>query len=185
MNKFRLTGNDCLLLVIDIQERLAAAMKPEIRDSVVRNTSILFDLCRVCNIPALVTEQYPKGLGPTLPELKEKSGSCPVLEKIHFDCMKDDAIRKSIESSGKKNIIIAGMETHICVLQTVLSLVDSGFRVVLVPDAVSSRSKFNWKNGCSVAAMAGALIYPTETVAFMILEKAGTAAFKEISPLFR
>lgn len=185
MNKFQITGSDCLLLVIDIQERLAAAMKPEIRDSVVGNVSILFDLCRVCNIPALVTEQYPKGLGPTLQPLKEKSGDSPVLEKIHFDCMKDDAIRRHVESSGKKTMIVTGMETHICVLQTVMSLADAGFKTVLVPDAVSSRSKFNWRNGCMAAAASGAAVYPTETVAFMILEKAGTAAFREISTLFR
>ncbi len=99
--------------------------------------------------------------------------------------MKDDEIRKALLASGKKTVIVAGIESHICVFQTALSLLSSGIKVVIASDGVASRRKQDYKAAMKTLSEAGALIYPTETIAFMILEKAGTPEFKKLSPLFK
>lgn len=185
MDNFNICDKESQLLIIDIQDKLAAAMQPSIKEMVIKNTSILLDLCHVCGMPVVVSEQYPRGLGPTVQALKDKLADVPVFEKLHFNCMKEQPVCDTIASFGRKTVIVTGMEAHICVLQTVISLQEKGYCTVLASDAVSSRNKLSWKQACEIAAKAGALVYPTETIAFMILEKAGTPRFKEISPLFR
>ena len=185
IDHFFIHRENSLLLVIDIQERLYAAMNEKVRESVSRNTAILAETARVHGMPVIVSEQYRKGLGPTVTALAEKMGSASYLEKIHFDCMKDEALNRKIREAGKSCVIIAGMEAHVCVFQTALSLLKNGLRVVIAGDAVCSRRKHDWRAALAALAQAGALIYPTETVSFMILEKAGTPEFKALSPLFK
>jgi len=184
MNKFIINPENSLLLVIDIQERLFRVMDEKIQLMIKKNAEILMKTANEFNIPVIITEQYRKGLGTTIPELANLC-QCPNLEKIFFNCMKDEAIKNQITSSGKKNIIITGIESHICVLQTSLSLLNEGYNVIIACDAVASRRKNDWQAAMAVLNEAGAVIYPTETIAFMILEKAGTEQFKKLSPLFK
>ena len=176
---------ECALLVIDIQERLAAAMKPEIMAQAVKNTVILVETAKLFGMPVIVSEQYRKGLGVTVGPLAERLAGAESLEKLHFDCVRDAALADRIAAAGRKTIIVTGIETHVCVLQTALSLLRKGYRVVAAGDAVASRRKQDWEYALRALAAAGALVYPTETIAFMLLEKAGTEEFKKLAPLFR
>jgi len=184
-NAFMLKREDTALIVIDIQERLAAAMKEKIMEQVVKNTAILIETAKTFGMPMVVSEQYRKGLGQTLPALQEKIAGCDVLEKLHFDCTRDDALGRNIASVGRKTFVITGIETHVCVFQTALSLLRGGYRVVVASDAVASRRKHDWEFSLRALAQAGAVIYPTETISFLLLEKAGTAEFKKLAPLFK
>jgi len=185
MKNYTLSGDDSLLLIIDIQDRLFQAMDIDSRNSLIKNGNILIQTAKEFNIPVVITEQYRKGLGETIPELKDPAGDSLNLEKIHFDCMKNEEIKKVILNSKKKTIIITGIESHICVFQTALSLLEEGMKVVIASDGVASRKKSDRKAALNILSKAGALIYPTETIAFMLLEKAGTPEFKKLSPLFK
>ncbi len=182
---FILKREDSALIVIDMQEKLAAAMNKEIVEMVVKNSGILIETAKLFGMPIVVSEQYRKGLGCTVPAVQEKIAGIGISEKLHFDCTKDDALAKSIAAAGRKTFIICGIEAHVCVFQTALSLLDQGYRVVIASDAVSSRRKHDWEYGLRALAQAGAVVYPTETISFLLLEKAGTPEFKKLSPLFK
>lgn len=185
MKDYTINHQDSLLLIIDIQDRLFQAMSVEVQNVLKKNCSILLQTAKEFNIPLIITEQYRKGLGETIPDLKNIMTASANLEKIHFNCMKDEEIKKAVIAAGKKTVIVTGIESHICVLQTALSLITEGFKVIITSDGVASRRKEDWKAALSILSEAGALIYPTETIAFMILEKSGTPEFKKISPLFQ
>jgi len=184
-DQFMLQREVSALLVIDIQERLAAAMQESIMEQAVKNTGILIETAKLFGMPVVVSEQYRKGLGETLPALAARLGRAVFPEKLHFDCMKDEALRREIASCGRKTFILAGIETHVCVFQTALSLLADGYRVVVASDAVASRRKHDWRYALRSLERAGALVYPTETISFMLLEKAGTQEFKKLAPLFK
>ncbi len=185
MNNFKIDSNDSILLVIDIQERLHAAMNPEIQKLVEKNTDILIKTAAAFNMPVVVSEQYRKGLGQTIPALHENLQNADNVEKLSFDCMKEAELKESLVSKNRKTVIITGMEAHICVMQTALSLIESGFKVVIASDAVCSRRKHDWKISLKAMQAAGAYVYPSESISFMIIEKAGTPEFKQLSPLFK
>jgi len=185
MHNFMINKQDSLLLIIDIQERLFQAMESDSQSMMKKNCAILIKTANEFNIPVIVTEQYRKGLGETIPELKEIIIEAKFFEKIFFDAIKDNEIKKAITGSAKKTVIVVGMETHICVFQTALSLLASEHNVVIVSDGVSSRRKDDKNAAITMLKEAGALIYPTETIAFMLLEQAGTPEFKKLSPLFK
>lgn len=184
LDRFFIAPDSTLLMVIDIQEKLCKAMDPEILAAKTGNVSILLEAARELTIPVIVTEQYPAGLGATLPELKEAAATVP-LEKMSFSCCGDEEIVAKIADSGRKKIIVTGMETHICVLQTVLDLLQKGYHVHVASDTVISRKKENWRLGLAMAAAAGALISSTETILFQLLNRAGTPEFKKLSKLVR
>ncbi len=185
MKDYTINNDDALLLMIDIQEKLFQAMESNDQILLKKNAAILIKTAAEFNIPLIITEQYRKGLGETIPELKQLTGESLNLEKIHFDCMKNEEIKKEIMKSVNKTIIITGIEAHICVFQTALSLLSEGMKVVIASDGVASRRKHDCKAALRILSEAGALIYPTETIAFMLLEKAGTPEFKKLSPLFK
>lgn len=185
MRDFTINSKDALLLMIDIQERLFNAMNDDSQVMLKKNSAILINTAAEFSIPLIITEQYRKGLGETIAVLKDLAGESLNLEKIHFDCMKNEEIKNAIMKTGKKTVIITGIESHICVFQSALSLLSSGLKVVIASDAVASRRKHDYRTALKSLAEAGALIYPTETIAFMILEKAGTPEFKKLSPLFK
>lgn len=185
MKDFSIKCADSLLLIIDIQDRLFQAMEPGVQSMLKKNCSILINTANEFRIPLVITEQYRKGLGETIPELKSISLNPINLEKLYFDCMKDEEIKNTILKSGKNTVIITGIESHICILQTALSLIAAGKKVIISSDGVASRKKEDWKAALNILSAAGALIYPTETIAFMILEKAGTPEFKKLSPMFK
>ncbi len=183
-DKFFLDSGNSILLVIDVQEKLCRAMDDKVLARLCGNVTILQEAAAELNMPVLATEQYVKGLGETLPELKGKLAA-PALEKMTFSCCGDHNFTAAIKNLGRKQIVITGMETHVCVLQTVLELLDEGYHVHLVKDAVMSRRKENWQVGVDMAAAAGAVITSTEAVLFQLLRVAGTDAFKKLSKLVR
>ncbi|RME56686.1 MAG: hydrolase [Deltaproteobacteria bacterium] len=185
MSKWQLTRNRTALVVIDLQERLLGVMAPKVVDQVIGNVRRLVQIARVLGIEILWTEQYPKGLGPTVPALQECLAGETPLEKTIFSCYAVEAFQRRLREGGIEQVVVTGTETHICVLQTVLDLVEAGFHVHVIADACISRHKENWKVGLSIMREAGAVISSTETVAFQLLGEAGTPEFKEISPLFR
>jgi nicotinamidase-related amidase len=179
MDKFLLDKENTALLIIDIQERLAAVMK--MKDAVVTNCLHLIELAKMLNIPVLLTEQYPKGLGQTVEEIRKALPAYKPVEKLTFSCCDEPAFLSEIKRLDKKNLILTGMETHICVLQTCIGLLRNGFNVHLVRDAVCSRNKENWKIASQFMRDAGAVITCTETVLFQLLKIAGTEEFKAIA----
>jgi nicotinamidase-related amidase len=178
LHKFILNKNNAVLIIVDIQDKLAVVMKH--KDKVVNNCLHLIEAAKLLNIPIIVTEQYPKGLGHTINEIKEALPSYEPLEKVTFDCCKGDGFVNKLNSLGREQIILSGMETHVCVLQTSLSLLKEKYAVHLVSDAVSSRKKDDYMTGMELMRDAGAVITCTETVLFQLLEKAGTPEFKTI-----
>jgi nicotinamidase-related amidase len=183
--RFNLDASRSLLVVIDVQERLCAAMNPEVLAQLVRNTGILLDSAAELSVPVVFTEQYVKGLGPTLAELKGKAPAAACHEKLTFSCCGNDAFVRQIKESGRTQIVICGMETHVCVLQTVIDLLDGGFNVHLVSDAVMSRSSDNRQTAITAMTQAGAVPTSTESVVFQWLKVAGTDLFKKVSKLVK
>ncbi|AJE04042.1 hydrolase [Geobacter pickeringii] len=184
METFFLDRNQAVLVVVDVQEKLCLAMDQEVLAQLTRNTGILLEAARELGIPVIVTEQYVKGLGCTVPELREKFDG-NAYEKMAFSCCGDQAFLNRLAELGRRQIIVTGMETHVCVLQTILELRERGYHVHLVKDAVMSRKKGNWKVGIDAAAAAGAVVTSTEAALFQLLRVAGTEEFKKLSKLVR
>lgn len=182
MNRFTLRQEEALLMIIDIQERLVPAMK--YGKKTIDNTNILISIAQKLNIPITATEQYPKGLGKTIPEISEKLNEDFIYEKISFSGYTEE-VKAILNQIGRKKVIITGMETHVCVFQTVRDLLDNGYEVFVVEDAVCSRTKKNYLNGLSLMDKMGATIVNTETVLFDLLKEAGTPVFKELSKLIK
>ncbi|HXX57345.1 MAG TPA: hydrolase [Thermodesulfovibrionales bacterium] len=179
MERFFLIRGEVILAIVDIQDKLAAVMGE--REKVIANTLHLVEAAKIFKIPMVLTEQYPKGLGPTVGEVRTALASYEPIEKTDFGCCREAAFLRSLSSSGKKKVILAGMETHICVLQTCLGLLKEGYAVHVVSDAVCSRARGNHTTGIEFMRDAGAVITGTETVLFQLLEKAGTEEFRMIS----
>ncbi|MGI6423920.1 MAG: hydrolase [Tepidanaerobacteraceae bacterium] len=182
MDKFTLKTDETVLIVIDIQERLVPAMK--YGKKVIDNTNILISIAKELEIPIIVTEQYPKGLGKTVPELSSNLEENLPYEKMTFSAYTDE-VAATLEKTGRKKIIVAGMETHVCVFQTVRDLIASGYQVYVVQDAVCSRTKDNFKNGISLMSQMGAVVTNTETVLFDLIKISGTPKFKKLSKLIK
>ena len=153
VDNFFIDKEDTILLIVDIQEKLAAVMKE--RDKVVRNNLHLIELAKMIHMPVMVTEQYPKGLGPTVPEIREALPYYRPIEKMTFDCCGQPPFLEELKAQKKRNVVLTGMETHICVLQTCIGLLKGGINVHVVQDAVCSRTKENWKTGIEYHARCG------------------------------
>jgi nicotinamidase-related amidase len=174
------------LLIIDVQERLAHTMDEDVLDKLVRNTNILIEAATALAIPVLRTEQYPKGLGPTLPDILAKLPSeQTAYEKTCFSSCGATGIEKLLNDAVRKQIIITGMETHICVLQSAIELQQQGKQVFVVQDAVCSRSKKHFKNALARMQQAGIIISNTESVLFEWLKDASHPQFKTLAKLIR
>lgn len=182
MEKFTLRKEDSLLLIIDIQERLIKAMSNGER--IVKNTNILLEAAGLMDIPVVVTEQYPKGLGHTVEEITSLHKDLEVFDKSSFTaCI--DGVNTRLDDLGRKKVIMAGIESHVCVLQTCRDLLGQGYAVHVVKDAVASRTHENYKNALGMMRDMGAVITNTETVLFDLLKKAGTEEFKAVSQLIK
>jgi nicotinamidase-related amidase len=183
----RLDPQTTVLLVVDVQEKLAAAMPEDALAAVVKNSGILLDTARALGVRVVASEQYPKGLGATVPTLAEKitaAGAAPIA-KMTFDACSDLAIARLLSDLGPRSVVVVGMESHVCVFQTARELVKRGYGTYVVADAVASRREENRRLGLSLAERAGAIIVPTETVVFDLLGSAGHDAFKTVSKLVR
>jgi nicotinamidase-related amidase len=172
------------LLVIDVQEKLLAAMEPSLAPGLVKQVGTLIDGAKVLGLPVLATEQYPKGLGPTVPSLRERLTDAP-FEKMEFSSFGNAATRDALLARRVQSIVVCGMETHVCVYQTVRDLVKQGFSVFLPKDAVLSRSALNVETGLALCERAGAVLTSVEAVLFEMVKSAADPSFKEISKLIR
>lgn len=174
-----LRANDSLVLIVDIQERLVASLG---KDVVVRKAQKIIDAACLLNVPVLVTEQYPKGLGSTVLELGD---GVEVVEKTYFNALLEDGMLERINSYGKKQIVICGIEAHICVYQTACALLDAGFEVFVVKDVCASRNKYEFKMGIEAMRSLGGKISCVEMVLFEWLEGAKNPKFKEVQALVK
>ena len=180
----RLSHARTALLVIDIQERLVSAMPEAVAKQLVRNVKVLVDAATRFDLPVVVSQQYPNGLGNTIPELAEVlPADAHRLDKIEFSvaCTAQLAELRRGPLASRDQWIVTGMEAHICVYQSVRDLVAAGQHVFVVADAVSSRTKQNWRIGIDLMRELGAHITSTEVCVFDLLERAGTDHFKALS----
>ena len=178
-----ITPKDTLLLVIDVQGRLAdKVFEPEL---VERNISKLIRACKLLGVPMLYTEQYPKGLGSTIASLKEIIGEHQPFEKLSFSCCGSEEFMRHLRSLGRNDIIVVGMETHVCVYQTSVELIEFGYNVHLVADAVSSRSEGNRRIGIHCIERAGGALTSTEMAIFELMRVAEGDTFKAISGIVK
>ena len=183
-DKFWLDAEKAILVVIDVQEKLVPAMNQDLYRQLLLHANLLIEGFKALDLPIIATEQYSKGLGHTVTELNGATEQY-CIEKMAFSCCGEESFITALEKSGAKQVLIAGMESHVCVFQTVLDLLDRGYIVHLVSDAVSSRFKSDYDNAISTAARAGAVITTTETALFQLVKVAGTDGFKAVSKLVR
>ena len=172
-----------LLLVVDVQEKLA----PAIHDgaAAIANNRRLLASAAQLGIPVFVSEQYVRGLGGTVADLLPLPVGAQLIEKMHFSCTREPGFLEKLAQTGRRQIIVTGMETHVCVLQTVLGLLEAGYTVFLVEDAASSRTPENRMAAIARMRAAGTCIVTTEMVVFEWLQKAGTNDFRALLPLIK
>lgn len=178
-----MSAHDSCLLVIDIQAKLNPVMFDP--DRAPDGSANLLKAAEILGIPALLTEQYPKGVGETVEGLQDLMPvGCPV-EKNTFSCLGEEAFAEKFEDLGRPQVVIAGIEAHICVLQTALELLDRGFDVFVVEDATASRTRENHRAGLERIRDAGGWVVTVEMVLFEWLKRSGTPEFKQISQLIK
>lgn len=171
------------LLIVDVQDSLAPVMFDPRR--VYRGCGLLMRAAARLELPVVISEQYPKGLGRTAGELLALAPEEAVMEKLHFSCAHDPAIRARIDGLGRPRIVIAGIESHICVLQSALGFKAAGYEPVVVADACASRTEANFNAAMARLADNGIEIATVEMVIFEWLHRAGTSEFKELSALVK
>lgn len=172
------------LVIVDMQARLCDAMDPAALSEVIRNCSILLQASKLLEVPALYTEQYPHGLGPTLPELAQWLPTDSRVEKTCFSCCEESDFSAKIDDT-RPQIVLAGAEAHVCILQTALQLREMSHAVFVVEDAIISRNPANKANALNRLRQAGVVVTNTESVVFEWLAIAEGDAFKQISRLVR
>jgi nicotinamidase-related amidase len=169
------------LLVIDVQDRINAVMADQ---GHLPRIEVLVEACRGLEVPVLASEQYPQGLGPTVESLATLLGETPPA-KLTVSCARDDSLKNALEDSGRKQIIVTGIETHVCVLQTTLDLMSLGFEAFVPYDAVNSRRPADKEWALHRMAAAGATITATESALFELVERCDTADFKAVARLIK
>lgn len=174
----RLDPTTVQLLVIDVQEKLFAAMPEAARARTARSIDNLLFVGNELGVPITITEQYPQGLGPTLPQLRIREP----FQKMHFSAMAEPEFAQHLH---RRRVVVVGMETHICVALTVADLREHQYEVAVVADGCCSRREEDWRAGLETARGLGAAILPVETVLFGMLGRAGTPLFKEVSRRIR
>jgi nicotinamidase-related amidase len=179
----RLTRSQAGLVVVDIQERLLPAIFE--KERVVQNAVRLVRGATILNVPVFATEQYRKGLGATVPEVAGAIPAFAPLEKLAFSACGAEGFIAALKSKGVSDAILCGIEAHVCVSQTCLDLLDNGFRVFVSEDATSSRTPGDYRLGVERMRAAGAVIVSTEMALFELLERAGTADFKQVLALVK
>lgn len=175
---FILSPKRSALVLVDLQENLLKAMEPRSLKECLINVQKLIALAKTLQVPILMTEQYPEGIGRTVEEIAEAVPECKPLEKNTFSAGVNQVTLEAISATQATGLVLAGAEAHVCVLQTALDLLHQGYRCHVVEDAVISRREENRRAGVELARQAGAVIKTTEMVCFEMLERAGTEEFK-------
>lgn len=180
-----LDSKHVLLLAIDLQTKLMPAIFEAER--VIKNTLILLRLGQLLSIPAILTTQYAKGLGPVVPEVAAAAPGITPLDKASFGCFGDHNFQQHLKElvAERTTLLVAGVESHVCVSQTVLGALDAGYTVHVAEDATSSRTGSNWQIGLNRMEKAGAVVSSTEMMVYELLRKSGTPEFKAILPLLK
>ena len=176
---------NAVLVAVDFQEAQTKIMPPEVGKNIIRNMKVLISFARQLKIPILVTEQYPKGLGKTIPDIREGLGDITPIEKVSFSCCGTKAFNERLDALKRNEVVLAGIEAHICVLQTAADLLRSHYEVHVVADAVGSRKKLDWEVGLRWMDKEGAMISTAEIIAFQWLKEAGTEDFKQLAKLLK
>lgn len=173
-----LATDNTVMILIDVQEKLARVMYQ--REQLINNLQKLIKGIQVLGVPIIVTEQYPQGLGPTVPEISQLLVNVKPLPKIHFSCYGDENFVRRLGALGPRQILVSGIESHVCVYQSVSDLVHSGYEVQVVTDAISSRTLENREIGFNLMSRTGAILTSTEAVLFELLKIAKGEEFKTI-----
>ena len=176
-------AENSVVVVIDVQESLAPAING--LDDVLRANDLVLKTASELSVPVLITEQYPKGLGHTIERFKEFYNPENVFEKLSFSSVGCGSFMDALKKTGRRQVIITGIEAHVCVMQTVLQLLDERFDVFVVSDAVGSRTEDNKRLGLERMIRSGAEVVSSEMVMFEMLKKAGTPEFKTLSNLLK
>ena len=179
----RLHAQDTLAIGVDFQERLIPAIHD--KETLIRNSRLLFAGLEILEVPLVISRQYPRGLGETVPEIREVTAKATILEKMSFSCYQESAIKRVVDAAGRRNVVLAGTEAHVCVLQTAIDLRAAGFQVVLVADCVGSRRPGDKEYGLRRLAGEGALLVSYEQLLFELLATAASPAFKALSSLLK
>ena len=176
-----LDASECALIVIDIQEKLLPPIFE--KERLVRNARLLIRLAGILNMPTIATTQYTKGLGETVPEVKDLLPQSAIDKQV-FSCFGSEAFCSLLKRlPGRRNtVLLCGMESHICVMQTALGALREGYVVHVASDAVSSRTEWNWKIGLDRMRAAGCVISSTEMMIYELLRESGSEAFKQMLP---
>lgn len=183
-NKFWLDRDRAVMVVIDVQEKLIPAMPERVSGRVVQHINMLLEGFSAMNLPVIATEQYPRGLGHTVEELAGATDRLCV-EKVAFSCCGEPEFVQALEETGRKQVLLVGMEAHVCVYQTMIDLLDRGYQVHLVRDAICSRFKSDYHTAITMAPEMGAALTTTEMALFQLVKVAGTDEFKVVSGLAR
>lgn len=184
VDKFFLDRGEAALVVIDVQERLVTAMPPKIYRKVLKTNEFLLQSARQLQLPVVGTEQYPRGIGHMVAELADACRDTRI-EKVSFGCCGEASFVEHLKALGRRQLILTGMEAHVCVYQTVVGLLKEGFAVHLVRDAIMSRGKEDFLNALELARDAGAVVTTAETVVFQLLQESTAPEFKAISSLVK
>ena len=179
----RLLLEDTMALVVDYQERLMPVINDN--DALEKRSAVFVKGLKALGVPMVLTQQYTKGIGMTVPAITEAAGSGDYFDKLTFSCFEDEAIRKRMLQLGKKNVLVCGIEAHICVLQTCIDLKAAGFKPVLVTDCIGSRKESDKAVALMRAQSEGIILTTAEAVLFELTRKAGSPVFKEISRLIK
>jgi nicotinamidase-related amidase len=176
--------NSSCLIVVDMQEKLVKAM--HLPERCIESHQLLLKAASLLNLDILVTEQYPKGLGHTIPELKELfSSKYPIIEKSAFSCFGEPEFKKALTAKKIKSLIITGIESHVCVQQTVLDALAEGYQVFVPADTLTSRNIDDYNLSLKLMRQAGAVVTSTESLIFMLTRTSKHAQFREISKLIK
>lgn len=178
-----LNQDNTLVLIIDLQEKLLNATFN--KNDIYKNAIIISKAAQKLNLPVIITEQYPKGLGVTIPDIKSELKNANYIEKTDFNALNSPELIKILKKFKKKQIIILGIETHICVHQTVSALIKKGFDVTVIKNACGSRSEEEHLSALNYMSLNGANIKTTEMVIFELLKTSKHEAFKEIQSLIK
>src|ERR1051326_4783520 len=180
-----LEAEQCALVVIDIQQKLLPPIFQ--KDQLVRNSQLLIRAAGILKIPAVVSTQYAKGLGGTVPEIAALLPETEAIDKTLFSCFGSDVFCSLLKRlpGQRTTVLLCGMESHICVTQTALAALRDGYLVHVASDAVSSRTEWNWKIALDRMRVAGAVISSTEMMMYELLRSSGVPAFKELLPYLK
>ena len=174
----RLRRDDVAVVLVDVQEKFVPMLFQ--RERMVRNCTLLIKAARVMGLPIVVAEQYPQGLGQTVPELREAMGRIKPIEKMTFSTFGCGEFASALEETERNQLLICGIESHVCVIQTVMDALERDYEVFVSMDAVTSRTQLNWEAGVRRVRSLGGILVTTEMAIFELLHTAEAPEFREV-----